>query len=485
MGSACWLPSMLRLSFLYLLIRVLNGVLSVAALYVLSRALTGEEYGRYALVTAAATLVAVSGFQWINVSVSRFHARFADREGAILAEALTLYSWVAVPILLLVFFFVIGRSSFEEIHPSTILIVAIGAFALAAHALGLQVANARQAPSLYGAITAARGGIGLALGWFFVQEGYSWRGAVLGFVIAAALSAFFLVLNVRETRLRRDPVIRHEMIRYGLPLSLTFLASIVLELAGRFVVGLTLGEESAGGYAAGYDLAQQLIGATLNAFFLAAFPAIVRLYESGGTEKAAAKMRQLFDYFILVSPLVLGVFYGLSPQIAAVVFGPSVRENAAQVMPLVATAVWIGGFKSYYLDIAFQLKKKTKIQWYTTALMALVSIVLGLLLVRVDGVRGAAVAAVVAYLIGAVASYAVGRKEGLYGIGLGDVFGLVALIVLVTVAARVGVATAQDTGLLALITGGTFAFVTSALIVFVFDVAGCRSTAIAFLRRQK
>nr|NDG06193.1 lipopolysaccharide biosynthesis protein [Oxalobacteraceae bacterium] len=475
---------MLKLSIVYLLVRVINGVLSVAALYVLSRALTGEEYGRYVLVTAAATLVAVSGFQWINVAVSRFHARFADREGSILAEALTLYSWMAIPVLALMSAFLVVRVGLEQISVSTILIVTAGAFALAAHALGLQVANARQTPGLYGAITVARGGFGLLLAWFLVQQGCSWQGAILGFVIAAVISVGFLAFNLRGARLQRAPPIRHEMIRYGLPLSLTFLVSIVLELAGRFIVGVSLGEASAGGYAAGYDLVQQLIGATLNALFLAAFPAIVRLYEAGGVDRAAEKMRELLKYFILVTPLVLGFFYGLSPQIAAVVFGSSIRDDAAQVMPIVATAVWIGGFKSYYLDIAFQLKKKTKIQWYTTALMAAVSVVLALLLVRIDGVRGVAYAAVAAYLSGAMASYIVGRREGLYSIRPRDVFGLLLLVGLVTVAARIGASAAPTASLVSLVAGGALAAVTYACAALVFNVAGCRGAAISFLRRR-
>jgi O-antigen/teichoic acid export membrane protein len=196
-------------------------------------------------------------------------------------------------------------------------------------------------------------------------------------------------------------------------------------------------------------------------------------------------MRRLFEYLFFISPFVLGVFYGLSPQIASVVFGPPFRDSSAQVMPWIATAVWIFGFKSYYLDVVFQLKKKTKIQSYTTALMAVISILSTYFFVMHDGIRGAAIAAVVSFTIGALTSYAYGRSEGLYTIGLSDVVGLVVAVGLVSFAARVGVATAQGTEFVALITGCAFAFAASVVAACALDVAGCRTAALTFLRRRK
>ena len=99
----------------------------------------------------------------------------------------------------------------------------------------------------------------------------------------------------------------------------------------------------------------------------------------------------------------------IADQIAGVFFGDSFREQAANVMPWLAASVFIYGLKSFYLDLPFQLKRQTKYQAYISLLMAAINVLLNLLLLPKYGLLGAAWAVLIAFAVGAGASWVKGR----------------------------------------------------------------------------
>jgi O-antigen/teichoic acid export membrane protein len=199
-----------------------------------------------------------------------------------------------------------------------------------------------------------------------------------------------------------------EMFRYGLPLTLTFLAFIVVGLADRFLIGWLLGSAAVAPYAAAYDLVQQLIGAIMSVLFLAAFPMVVQLLEEEGDESARMRLRALGRALIGIGlPAAVGLG-ALSTEISEVLFGVAYQHDATKIMPWLAGAIFIGCIKSFYLDVVFQLRHATKYQGYIAALMAAVNVALNILLLPRYGVIGAAWATVAAFLIGALVSWRIG-----------------------------------------------------------------------------
>ena len=108
-------------------------------------------------------------------------------------------------------------------------------------------------------------------------------------------------------------------------------------------------------------------------------------------------------------PVAVGVGFFAS-DISEIVFGNNFQQDAATVMPLLAAAIFIGAFKSYYLDVVFQLHNATKHQGYIAILMAAVNIVLNLLLLPGHGVVAAAWATLAAFTVGALTSWVWGRS---------------------------------------------------------------------------
>lgn len=182
---------MFKDSFVYLVVRFVNGVLSLAAIYALTHTLSAEEYGLYALGAAAIGIAASVFFQWIAVSVSRFYAAHRDEAEALLGEAYRLLLCVAAALMFVVMMLMAWAPS-ARLPPLLTLGVGVGAVGMGLFNLALQIANAQGQVRRYGLLTALRGALALLLSVLLVQLGLAGIGAVLGVALAAIVAVLCL-----------------------------------------------------------------------------------------------------------------------------------------------------------------------------------------------------------------------------------------------------------------------------------------------------
>ena len=88
---------------------------------------------------------------------------------------------------------------------------------------------------------------------------------------------------------------------------------------------------------------------------------------------------------------------------------PRCKDQEAICAPWLAAAIFIGAFKSFYLDVVFQLHNATKYQSYIAILMVSVNIVLNLILLPIYGAVAAAWSTLAAFTVGALSSWFWGR----------------------------------------------------------------------------
>lgn len=424
---------MLKTTIIYFLIRALNGVLGLSTIYILTRILSAEQYGIYAMGMAGIGLCTSVLFQWIAASLSRFYATYSDEPDILLTEAYRLFIHIAIAGLTFTALY-IAWSPVPSITPMLALAIGVGAIAMGIHNLGLQVANARRLPLSYGLLTASRGALALASAVAFVLGGFGGAGAVFGVALACVLSVVFFGARRQSKGSHNSPELRRQMVAYGLPLTLTYFATMVLDVSDRFMIAWWLGAPTVAGYAAAYDLTQQVVGAIMNVLFLAAFPRVVTAWEAGGATAARQAMIPLSRAMLLGAPLISGIFIGWSSDISQLFFGEAVRSDAAQLMPWVAFAIATGCFKSFFLDIPFQLAKVTYIQVRINLAMASLNVILNFLLIPNSGIIGAAIATTAAFLIGAILSWWFGRKLGIYPVRVRDAASIPITIAIVVTA---------------------------------------------------
>ncbi len=406
----------LRHTITYLGVRAANGVIALASLAVLSRLLSAEQYGRYALGIAIIGAASTILFQWLNTAASRFHAAHAAAPQVLVAgvarQWLIVAAGAGVPTLLLAGgLVVLGRQE----QGLFVLVLGVGVLSMGWFNLQLQLANARGEPGRYGKLTTARAVGALSLTAVLLLAGGG-TGAALGAYAAAALLVCLAlgtpVLRALRTA-TRDPGLQGQFLRYGAPLAMTYVCTMATDYTDRFIIAAWHGPAAVAGYAAGYDLAQQTAGAALNAFYLAAFPMLAATWERAGADAARSGLGKLAGRLLLAAALIASLFIVLAQQIAAVLFGAEMRGDAGLIVPWVAAAVAVAGFKSFVLDIPFQLLKRTSTQLAVNIVMMASNVTLNLLLVPSQGARGAAMASLVSFSLAACLSYWLGRRSGL------------------------------------------------------------------------
>ena len=460
-------------SFLYFIVRAGNGIFTIATLAVFTRLLSPAEYGVYALVMAIATVASAVLFQWLNVAVGRFYPRHLVDPDKVMAVAARGF-WAATAAATLLF---LGILPFHEVFgaaPPLVGILFLITVALGRFTLALQVANAQSAPVRYGMISWAKSCGALLAGFALIHFGTGEQGALLGSLagLVFAVIAFSPNPQMRMVFGSVDTRLSAEMFRYGLPLTLNFLAIIIVDLADRFMIGSLLGVAYVAPYAVAYDLVQQTIGPIMNFIFLASFPAIVRVFEMEGDEPARVHLYALGSRLVAVglpAAVAVGV---LASEISELVFGSDYRQDAATIMPWLAAAIFVGVFKISFLDVVFQLRHATKYQGYIALLMAAVNIISNLLLLPHYGVIAAAWATLAAFLVGALASWIVGRP--VFSLpNLGNVFwGSAAASAAMAAVLYELPSSAGVMWLSAKVALGVFTY---ALVALVLDVADCRS----------
>lgn len=458
--------------FKYFIVRAGNGIFAIATLAIYTRLLSPAEYGVYALGMAVATLTSGILFEWLNVAVARFYPMHLDDSDKVMGVA-AIGFWSAAAVATLLFISALTFHEVFSVEPSLFGILLLITVALGCHTLALQVANAESAPIRYGGLSWSKSGGALLVGFILIHYGDGGRGALLGFLSGLVLAV--TVFAPRQWMRMRfgsvDKSLSVELFRYGLPLTLSHLAIAVVDVADRFLIGSLLGVAHVAPYAAAYDLVQQSVGPMMNVLFIAAFPMIVQVFKVAQDEPARIRLLALGSSLVAVGlPAAVGLGI-LSSDISEIIFGNGYRQDAAAIMPWLAAAIFVGAFKSYFLDVVFQLRHATKYLGYIAILMAAVNIFLNLLLLPRYGVIAAAWATLAAFSVGALASWVVGKSIFLLP-ALGSVFwrsssaSTTMAIVLFLLPSSSGIIWLSAKLVLGVVTYGVMAWA--------LDVAGCR-----------
>lgn len=401
---------MTRNSIVYFISRGGGGLLTVLTLAVFTRILSPPEYGWYALGVTLFSITAALVFQWLAVAVARFYPAFADRPGVLLAASLRgfgLSTLIAVAGFLAAIPIGRARGASFPFLVCVLLATVVGGL----HALVLQVANSQGRPLRFAMLTWVRALFTLIAGALFVLLGVGYVGALLGWVAGAALS--MIVVNpLRGVRPQDSAEARElspKLFRYGMPLIVTLLGMSAVDYADRLIIAGQLGAGAVGHFAAVYDLTSQTITAMTSVLFLAGFPAVANAFEKSGEEAARNQMRLLGRSLLVVAlPITIG-FGAVSRDVAHVMLGPSFRGEVTLLIPIIAGAVWLSGFRMFYLDVVFQLHKVTAYLAWIAVTMMVVNIGLNFVLLPIYGIAGAAGAKLGAWALGALLSFFLGR----------------------------------------------------------------------------
>lgn len=402
--------ALVKQSGIYLLARGAQGGLNFIAVIVYTRLLPPEEYGRYALVLAGASFVSMTVFQWLALVLLRFYPTYQHKDWLLLRTIAASLTVLGIGIGAVAVF--VGEITRAPSPWKGLLYAGVAlTVGMAWFEITLSLERARLHAGRYAAMSVLRTLLGLVVGGLIAwQVSATVWAPLLGWLTGVAVvGGLFGGYRWLRWMGRPDRVLWGELLRYGLPFSATFALGFVIASSDRFFLAYFWGEDAAGIYAAAYDLATQSVGMLMMSVNLAAYPLIVRAYETEGANAAQMQLQQSGATLIAITlPAVVGITI-LAPNIAQVALGQAFQHQAATILSWSALTALLNGMRAYHFDLAFQLGRQTYKQIWVLGAAALINLVLNWLWIPRLAVLGALYATAVAYIAALVLSVWLGR----------------------------------------------------------------------------
>jgi O-antigen/teichoic acid export membrane protein len=471
---------LLKHSFAYLFARGLPGALNFAALALYTRLLTPDEYGRYALLITGISLVDVIVFQWLRLVLLRFlqgQAQPGRFLGSILAQYFLLAAIVSI----------LGlgaAAAWPDPVWQKMLILAVPLLVThGAVELTLETSRARLAPARYGFTLGTKAAVALGSGVALARVGLGAAAPVLGLVIGQMVALLGFARHAwRGVSLHWPaPEQRRRQLAYGLPLILTFGLGWIVAGSDRLLLGWMMGEDAAGIYSAGYDLAFQSLTLALTIINTAAYPLAIRVLQEGGAQKAREQLAHNGELIIACALAGAATLAVLAPQIVTVLIGTQFRAGAISILPIVAVASAVAGIKAYHFDIAFHLGERSRMLVMLSGIAAILNVGFNLIAIPLLGMAGAAWGTLGAYGVALLLSSMLGRRL----IPMPSPAPLMAKGVMIASAAALGACCPPLLGLtdITALIGGLFgAAILAGVAMLAMDLAGARTAVSGFIR---
>lgn len=422
--------SLMRHLLGYAPVNAAQALVGFGGVYVFTRLLGGEEYGRYALMVSAQAIIHTISLTWAEAAAYRFAAR-AEADGERATHLRTMLGLIARSVLLALLL-VGGLALVFRQEPAFLRILPWMAGLIVLNTLvqtALETHKAHQRVRRYALVETLRVLFGFAIGAFV-----AWKfgaGAVspfIGMVAAGAVAALseggWLLRNARGGRF--EPARAGEALRYGAPIAAALLLDILLSAGDRFMLAWFLDERAVGAYAAGYGVADKTVLILCAWAAMAGSPLVLAAWEREGEVAARQAAGGLIGAILLFGlPAATGLAVVARP-LAEVMIAADLREQATHTIPWIAFAGLLNGLLIHYWTEAFQLTRRTGQRAILMTIPALANIAANFFLIPAFGLMGAVYATVGSYALGNVVLALAGRRHLALPLPLADLARLIA-----------------------------------------------------------
>ena len=389
----------------YLISSAVTAVIGFASAAVFTRLLTPADYGVYVVGFSMASFVSTTLFTWVRYAVMRFGSEgdSADiRSTSLVAYAI---SALTAPLIILGERF-IANVSWDRAGLAVALALSSAMFDLTQE---LQRSRLQVRAFLVGSMVRSLAAFGICVA--IAELG----GGGLGQLAGAALA--YLVTSLITGRTAwRPPLAKFEPAKlrlfFVLGVSVTIAALLVAMQASvdRLFIAWKFGDMSAGLYGAGADIAKQIVLIPAGGIAAAAFPLAVRAFAS---KDPIATRRQLERTGELLLAVLFPVAVGLAltaPYLASFLLGPSFRETAAHVIPILAFAWIFQSISQSFIHLSFHLAMRQDLSIPHGLATLVVNLALLGPLTSLFGLSGAAWSLLASELIGCAVGLALTRR---------------------------------------------------------------------------
>lgn len=398
----------------YLPVNIASGIAAFGGVYVYTRLLGPEDYGRYALMFSVMTLVHMLSLTSAEAAAFRFTGEAKEKQTLPdhfrTTLSLTFRSLIVAAVLIGGLALAMGHlPEYLKILPWIAILIPMNSMiqmALEAHRASENVGRYALIATcqilggfIFGALIAWQTGFGAASPFI---------GAILAGSIWMATETRWLFKHAKSGK--TDSTRRRDYLMYGAPIAAALVLDLILSVADRFLIALFLGEAAVGEYAAGYGVADKSVLLICAWAAMAATPLVMAAYESGGAEAAAEESRGLIRTLLLIGvPAATGLALVATPLSEALI-GEAVRDGAREIIPWIAFAGLLNGLLIHYYAQVFHLAHRTGELALLMLIPAIANILLNLFLIPQFELLGAVIATVGSYALGLAVLAGMGRR---------------------------------------------------------------------------
>jgi len=410
----------------YAPVKLVAALCSFGGIYVYTRLLGAEQYGRYALMFSVMALIHTVSLTWVEASAYRFTAKAQASRNmpdhfrtslALLLRAL----FVGMILVCALLFVTWDKPNYRAFVPFIALLLPFNTMIK----IAMEAHKASQQVKRYALSAMAKILLGFLIGSFLAWQ--TGLGAVAPF--AGLLCASTVLVLIEGSWLlkqavggKTDKATRRAWLAYGVPTALALVLDMLLSSVDRFLIVYFMDEAAVGGYAAGYGVADKTVLVLCAWVAMAGSPLIMEAYEKGGRLAAQEQAQSFVKTLLLVGmPAATGLALVASP-LADAMIGSQVREQAKQIIPWIAFAGLFNGLLIHYFSESFQLAHKTRVRAALMCLPLAMNIILNVIFIPLYGVMGAVMATLASYIMAVILLGLVGRKYVKLNVPIKDTF---------------------------------------------------------------
>jgi O-antigen/teichoic acid export membrane protein len=382
---------LLRHSGIYFLARILAGGASFAIIAAYTRLLDPHAFGELALAMTGVGFFSGLITYGQTLAMLRY---LPDHSAA--ARATTLWGFILPAAAICCVAIVAFLLAAPEHWRAQLALCAALLLVTLLHQFQLAAAQGALRPSKYALLGSLESVLDMVLGIGLVLLGYGVPGALLGTTLAtlAAVAANWRGWWINWKFF--DPVLGRQMMRFGLPLIASALFGWLATFGDRWFLGLYVGADQAGLYAAGYDLQMNMLGVPLAVMLLAGYPLTIGAFAARGAPAAQAQLRLLGVFIILiVLPEAVGIVM-TGPLLANIFLGAEFRPLTLALLPILVGATF---FKvlMYYVNYGYVIASRTHLTLLSIGTAAVLDLVLNVILIPHYGAWGSAIAGLLGF----------------------------------------------------------------------------------------
>ena len=402
-----------RNSSIYILAKVIPGLIAFLALSLYTHLLTPEEYGIYTLIISGTILLHNVIYNWLAAGTIRFYASKEHKPSTFISTLGTSYVVISLVLLLIAILFLTISIWNDSIETKWVISVYLLILAQAIFTISQSLFTAKIEPLYYAYLGISYSILALALGWTFAYYGFGATGVVAGITLGTLIPALFVFKKtwLPFTKESFDKHLLKKLLHYGMPLASITLLEELTKVSDRFMLAWLQDSSQAGLYTVGYDLSGYSILLIMAAINLAAYPVIIKLLETDGKKAAIEYFRQYAILLLGVSiPSVIGLNL-IGPDLVYLLIDKKYQESVIFLLPWITLAVFAMGLQATYFDIAFQLGRYLRTVVKIGIVIALVNFALNYWLIPTMNLHGAAIATLSSFALGSILSAILGRKH--------------------------------------------------------------------------